>query len=79
MYNREYYLAHKKEYLERNRKWRRENKERFYELVKKSRTKKANKLRERGEIYIWRTEPEKIKLYEKRQERINRSNKEDEI
>ena len=78
-YNKKYYLEHKQEYIERNRKWRKEHKERFYELVKKSRTKKANKLRERGEIYIWRSEPEKKKLYEKRDRRINQDNRNGEI
>ena len=71
MYNKKYYLEHKQEYLDRNKKWRQENKERFYELVKKSRTKKANKLKLKGEMYAWRSEPEKKKLYEKRYKRIN--------
>ena len=72
-YYKEYYKRHKEEYIERNKKWRSENKERFYELVKKSRKKKANRLREKGEIYIWRSEPERKRLYEKRNRRINQS------
>ena len=70
-YNKKYYLEHKQEYIERNKKWIKEHKERFYELIKKSRTKKANRLREQGEMYIWHSEPEKKKLYEKRNQRIN--------
>lgn len=79
MYNKKYYLEHKEEYIERNRQWRREHKERFYELVKKSRRKKAEKLKAKGEIYIWRSEPEKKKLYEKRNRRINNSARDDEV
>jgi len=78
-YNKEYYLKHKEEYLERNKKWRQENKERFYELVKKSRKKRADRLREKGEMYIWRSEPEKKRLYEKRDRRINQLIRDGEI
>lgn len=78
-YNKEYYLKHKQEYIERNKIWRKEHKERFYELVKKSRKKRADRLREQGEIYIWRSEPEKKRLYEKRDRRINQDVREREI
>ena len=78
-YNKEYYLKHKQEYIERNKIWRKEHKERFYELMKKSRKKKADRLREQGEIYIWRSEPEKKRLYEKRNRRINQFNQDGEI
>lgn len=78
-YAHEYYLKHKEEYIERNKKWRKNNKERFYKLVYKSRKKRADKLREQGEIYIWRSEPEKKRLYEKRDRRINQDVRDDEI
>ena len=78
-YFQEYYRKNKDKYLERNKKWRENNKERFYELVKKSRTKKAMSLKEKGEIYIWRSEPERKILYEKRNTRINQSNRDGEI
>ena len=70
-YAHEYYLRHKEEYIERNRQWRKNNKDRFYKLIYKSRKKKADKLREQGEMYIWRSEPEKKRLYEKRDRRTN--------
>ena len=70
-YAHEYYLKHKDKYIERNKKWRKENKDKFYKLVYKSRKKRADKLRKQGEIYIWRSEPEKKRLYEKRDRRIN--------
>lgn len=79
MYNREYYLKHKEEYIERNREWRKNNKERFYELVKKSRTKKAKELRLKGESYVWHSEPSRKKLYEKRDRRINQDNRDGEV
>ena len=70
-YAHEYYLKNKEKYIERNKKWRTKNKKKFYELVKKSRKKRADRLREQGEMYIWRSEPEKKALYEKRNRRIN--------
>jgi hypothetical protein len=79
MYNHEYYEKHKEEFKERNKKWRKENKKRFYELVKKSRTKRANELRERGEMYVWHSEPSRKKLYEKRDRRISQINRDGEI
>lgn len=78
-YQHEYYLKNKQRYIERNKKWREENKERFYELVKKYRTQRANKLKENGEIYVWRSGPEREKLYEKRNRRINQNNRDGEI
>lgn len=79
MYNREYYLKHKEEYRKRNSEWRKNNKERFYELVKKSRTKKANELRLKGESYVWHSEPSRKALYERRSQRINQVIKNGEI
>lgn len=69
-YNQKYYLKNKEKYIERNKKWRQENKERFYELVKKSRQKRAKRLKEQGELYIWRSEPERKRLIEKRNKNV---------
>lgn len=78
-YAHEYYLKHKQEILERNKKWRQNNKERFYELVYKSRKKKAQELKELGLNYIWNSEKERKRLYERRTERFNRTYQEKEI
>ena len=72
MYNHKYYEEHKEELKRKNAEWRKKNKKRFYELVKKSRTKKANELRQKGEIYVWHSEPSRKKLYERRNQRFNK-------
>lgn len=79
MYNREYYLKHKKEYKERNKKWREENKERFYEIIYSYRKKKADELKAKGERYCWHSEAERKRLYEKRNRRINKNIRDGEI
>lgn len=78
-YYHDYYLKNKDKYLERNKKWRTENKERFYELVYKSRKKRAKTLQEQGELYIWLSEPERQRRYEKRNRRINQNDRNGEI
>ena len=78
-YAHEYYLKHKKQYLENNKKWIKNNKVRFYELVKKSRTKRANKLKSKGEMYVWRSNADRKKLYERRNNAINNNTREREI
>ena len=75
-YAHEYYLKHKKELLEHNRQWQKDNKDRFYKLIYKSRKKRAERLKEQGEMYIWHSERERKILNERR---INRSIKENEI
>lgn len=75
-YAHEYYLKHKKEMLEKQREWRKNNKDKFYKLVYKSRKKRAERLKKQGEMYMWHSEKERKMLNEKR---INRSNKENEI
>lgn len=74
-YYKEYYKKHRQEYLDRNKKWRTENKERFYELVYKSRKKRATRLQNNGELYIWLSEPERKRRYEKRNRRINQNDR----
>lgn len=78
-YYKKYYQEHKQEIIERNNQWRLDNKERFYELVYKSRKKKAQKLKEQGLDYVWKSEIKRKELYEKRNKRINRSIKKEEI
>ena len=78
-YYKKYYQEHKQEIIKRNRQWRLDNKERFYELVYKSRKKKAEKLKEQGLDYVWHSKKERERLYEKRNKRISRSIKEKEI
>ena len=75
-YAHEYYLKHKKEMLEKQREWRKNNKDKFYKLIYKSRKKRAERLKEQGEMYIWHSDKERKMLNERR---INRSNKENEI
>ena len=75
-YAHEYYLKHKKEMLEKQREWRKNNKEKFYKLIYKSRKKKAERLKEQGEMYMWHSEKERKMLNERR---INRSIKKNEI
>lgn len=75
----EYYIKNKEKYLERNKEWRKKNKKKFYALVKKYRTQRANKLKENGEIYVWRSEPERKRLCEKRNRRINQDNRDGEV
>ena len=78
-YMHEYYLKHKQEIDERSKKWRQDNKERFYKLVYKSRKKKADVIKEKGELYCWHSDIERKKLYERRDRRINQSNRDGEI
>lgn len=78
-YHKKYYLEHKDVILERNKKWVRENKERFYELVYKSRKKKADMLRDQGLDYVWASEVKRKELYKRRNERINKSIKKEKI
>lgn len=70
-YYQEYYKKNKDKYLERNKKWREANKERFYELVYKSRKKRAERLKQEGELYVWKSNVERKKIYEKRNRRID--------
>lgn len=58
-YRRKYYQEHKEEMKETNKKWRLENKERYYELVYKSRKKKAMKLASEGIKYYWHSPKER--------------------
>ena len=78
-YSREYYLKHKEEYKERNKKWREENKEKFYKIVYRYRTKKAEELKAKGEMYCWHTNNQRKKLYEERNRRINKNVRDGEI
>lgn len=78
-YAHEYYLKHKKEMLENNKQWRKNNKERFYKLVYKSRKKKAERLKEQGEMYMWRSDIERKRLYEERNKRISEDDRNEEI
>ena len=78
-YYKEYYKKHKEGYLERNKKWRTEHKDRFYKLVYKSRKKRAEALRKNGELYVWQSEPERQRRYEKRNRRINKDDRNGEI
>lgn len=76
-YAREYYLKNKEKILERNRKWRQENKEANYKAVYRCRKRKAQKLKAEGIKYCWLSEKERETRNEKR--RNNQRNKEIEI
>lgn len=78
-YYKEYYKRHKEEYIERNKKWRSENKEQFYKLVYKSRKKRAERLKQEGELYIWKSDVERKRLYEKRNRRIDKDDRNGEV
>lgn len=78
-YAKKYYLAHREELIERNRQWRLNHKERFYELVYKSRKKKAEELRQDGFDYVWHSAKKRSELYDKRYKRTHRSIKNEEI
>ena len=78
-YRHQYYLKHKERILESNKNWREKNKEKFYKIVYGYRKRKAEELAEKGERYCWHSEAKRKELYDKRQERIDRRNKENEI
>ena len=77
-YYKKYYQKHKKEILERNKRWRDNNKDKFRELLHKNRKEKAIKLKEKGLKYVWASNIERERLYTKYYERINKRNKENE-
>lgn len=60
-YMRNYYRLHKEEIDARNKKWRQENKEKFYECVYKCRKRMAKKLKEKGEKNYWLSKNERNK------------------
>lgn len=70
-YNHDYYIKNKEKIKERNKKWREENKDKFYKSVYNYRSKKAKELKEQGEMYCWHSKSERKRLYEKRDRRIN--------
>lgn len=74
-YYRRYYLEHRQEILDRNKKWRQNNKKRFYELIYKSRKKRAEVLKEKGEEFVWLSDKKRKEKYE----RINKSIKDEKI
>ena len=74
-YRHQYYLKHKEEILESNKRWQKNNKEKFYKILYKNRKKKAQELKEKGERYCWHSEAKRKELYEQRSKRIDRRNK----
>lgn len=70
-YNREYYIKHREEILEYNKKWRKENKEKFNQCCYKCRKDTAKKRRLNGEMFVWHYGKEREKLINAR---INRRN-----
>ena len=73
MYNHDYYIKHKEEYHARTKKWRENNKERFYEIVYNYRKRKAEELKKQGLKYCWKSEKKRKELYERRNQRINKA------
>lgn len=69
-YYREYYKKHKQEILERNKKWRENNKKKYYLSVYKCRKRKAKELKEQGIKYNWFSNAKREKINE--QKGINR-------
>ena len=55
-YYRQYYKLHKAEIDARNKKWREENKEKFYNCVYAYRKRKAKELKEKGIKFNWLSE-----------------------
>lgn len=60
-YMRNYYRLHKEEIDARNKKWRQENKEKFYQCVARCRKRMAKKLKEKGIKNYWLSENERSK------------------
>ena len=74
MYSHEYYLKNKEKLQEANKKWRKENREKFNKIMYAYRRKKAKELTEKGEMYCWHSKTKRKELYEKREKRINNEN-----
>ena len=70
-YMRKYYLLHKEEIDARNKKWRQENKDKFYECVKKCKKRKAEKLKSEGVKYYWLSDNARKKRNTERDTRID--------
>ena len=77
-YRRKYYEEHREEILEKNKKWREKNKQKFNEIIYKNRRSKAERLRKQGLMYVWRTNVQRERLYKRHNERINQRDKEKE-
>lgn len=74
-YFRKYYQLHKEEINKRQKEWRKTHKKEFFELVYKSRRKRAEELKKQGIKYPWKSNIERKKL----NERIKRSDKTNEV
>ena len=71
-YSKRYYELHKELVKARNKKWREENKEKFYASVYKCRRRKAEELKSKEILYPWLSENARKKEYAQRSRRISR-------
>ena len=53
LYYKEYYKKHKEKMLESQKKWRENNKDKFYQSVYKVRKRKAERLKSEGVKFNW--------------------------
>jgi len=70
-YNKKYYEEHKKEIYEKQKEWRHNHKEQFKNLIYKCRRKKAERLKEQGIKYPWKSDKERELLSEKAENNID--------